>query len=103
MKTIGRGQCEFDNFESTVNAGLHGLGTCFRCWRAQDGTGTNVGEGLEDAFVVLGRFGPIERRRIDGGRRGKVVPAGNAVGSAEESVGGKTKSHFVLDRIITAD
>lgn len=29
--------------------------------------------------------------------------AGNAVGSAEECVGGKTKSHFVLDRILIAD
>ncbi len=46
MKAIGRGQREFDNFESPVDAGLHGLGTCLGCGRAQDGTGTNFGKGL---------------------------------------------------------
>lgn len=60
IEAVGSGQCEFDNFHSSVDTGLHGLGAGIGGRCAEDGAGADGGKGLEDAVVVFGGFGTVE-------------------------------------------
>jgi len=55
LQSIRSRQGKFTNLESPIDGSLHGLGTCFGCGSAQDGTCADFCEFLEDG--VVGFFG----------------------------------------------
>ena len=52
-QAVGSRQRELANLETSVDGSLHGLGAGLRGGRTEDGTSTNLGEGIQDTLVVV--------------------------------------------------
>mmetsp|Transcript_5284 Transcript_5284/g.10894 ORF Transcript_5284/g.10894 Transcript_5284/m.10894 type:complete len:267 (-) Transcript_5284:172-972(-) len=70
VEAVGRGERELDDFESAVDAGLHGFGAGGRGGGAEDGAGADGGEGGEDAVVVGEVLGAVQAGGGEGAERG---------------------------------
>jgi len=83
-QTVGSCKREFHNLESPINGCLHGFGTSFGSGRSKNGTGSNLGELVQDGIVVFRRVNTVSSSR----KRSRRVATSNGTGSSD------SKGHF---------
>ena len=80
LEAVGSGEGELNDLEATIDGGLHGLGAGLRGGSAQDGTGPNLGELVEDGLVVVDGLGAVEAAEGTGSGGGVEPGSGDPGG-----------------------